>query len=287
MEPELILDLGLEIGENPVWHPGERCLYFEDIPAGRIFRWNPAAGGHEVVFEGGTTGGFTIQQDGSLLLFVEDGGIQRLRAGTLERVVEEIPRERGTRFNDVIADPEGRVYCGTMPGNDGAARLYRLETDGSIHLVQEGIGLSNGMGFSPDLKRMYHTDSRKRRIYVYEYERETGQLRNLGVFARVPEGEGVPDGMTVDSEGCVWSARWDGGCVVRYAPDGTEILRVGFPVRKVSSVTFGGGAYTELYATTAGGGGADEGPGAGGVFRVMTGCRGVPEFLSGVALCAS
>jgi len=285
MEPELVLDLGLEIGENPVWHPDQRCVYFEDIPSGRIFRWDPAGGGHRVVLEGETIGGFTIQRNGSLLLFSADGWIRKHEGGALEDVVEGIPRERGTRFNDVIADPEGRVYCGTMPGDDGTARLYRLETDGSIHLVQEGIGLSNGMGFSPDLERMYHTDSGERTIYVYDYDRESGALKNRRVFVQILEGEGVPDGMTVDSEGFVWSARWDGGCVVRYDPRGREALRVDLPVKKVSSVAFGGEAYTDLYVTTAGGVGAVGGePGAGGLFRIRTACRGVPEFTSRVAL---
>lgn len=285
MKPEIILDPGLEIGENPIWHPEERCVLFEDIATGRIFRWDPAGDKLEVVCEAGTIGGFTIQQDGSLLLFMADGRIQKREGAGLKNVIDEIPAERGTRFNDVIADPEGRVYCGTMPGDDGSARLYRLEKDGSIHLVQQGIGLSNGMGFSPDLRRMYHTDSSNRTMYVYDYERATGLLRNRKVFMQVPEGEGVPDGLTVDSEGCVWSARWDGGCIVRYAPDGSEVLRIRFPVKKVSSVTFGGDDFTDLFVTTAGGGNtANEERGAGALFRVRTGCRGVPEFKSRVAL---
>jgi sugar lactone lactonase YvrE len=285
MKPEVVVDLDLRIGENPLWYPGERCVLWENIEPGRIYRFDPETGAHEVVFEGGVIGGFSIQEDGSLLLFMENGSVRKLKDGTLSVVVRDIGEEIGTRFNDVIADPEGRVFCGTIPGNDGTARLYRLDRDGSIVKVQDGIGLSNGMGFTPDLKNMYHTDSHNRTIYIYDYERETGELRNRRIFVETPAGEGVPDGLTVDSEGCVWSARWDGGCVVRYSPGGAELFRVALPVKKVSSVTFGGEGYSDLYVTTAGGENrADEGRAAGALFRVRTGFRGVPEFTSGVAL---
>jgi len=99
------------------------------------------------------------------------------------------------------------------------------------------------------------------------------------------ENEGVPDGMTVDAEGYVWSARWDGGCLVRYAPDGTEERRIHFPAKKVSSVIFGGEDYTDMYVTTAGGNNkAEEGEGAGALFRINLGIKGVPEFASRIGL---
>jgi sugar lactone lactonase YvrE len=285
MTPEVVVDLDLRIGENPLWHPGEECVLWEDIDPGRIFRYDPDTDAHEVLFAGGVIGGFTIQEDGSLLLFMEDGHVRKLKDGTLSVVVDGIDEERGTRFNDVIADPEGRVFCGTMPGKDGSARLYRLDRDGSISKMQDGIGLSNGMGFTPDMKSMYHTDSPNRTIYRYDYMRETGELGNRRVFAEIPPEEGVPDGMTVDSEACVWSARWDGGCVVRYSPGGEELLRITLPVKKVSSVTFGGKDYSSLYVTTAGGENRpEEGEAAGALFRVETGFLGVPEFTSRVVL---
>ena len=142
------------------------------------------------------------------------------------------------------------------------------------------------MGFTPDGKGMYYTDTRKREIYIFDYDQGTGAITNQRVFVRVAKGEGGPDGMTVDAEGYVWGARWGGGCVVRYAPDGTEERRISFPARKVSSVTFGGGDYTDLYVTTAGGHNKPEdGAGAGALFRVRLGdegIRGVPEFRSGI-----
>jgi sugar lactone lactonase YvrE len=285
MEPEVVVDYELKIGENPLWNSEEGMVYWEDIHTGRIFRFDPVSGIHETVYEGDVVGAFTIQADGALLLFMENGSVKVFRDGSLTTVVEEIPEERGTRFNDVIADPEGRVFCGTMPGKDHPASVYRLDRDGSITKVIEGVSLSNGMGFTPDLEKLYHTDTRKRTIYLYEYDRASGALGRRSVFVRTPEGEGKPDGMTVDSEGCVWSARWDGGCVVRYSTGGEEILRIPFPAKKVSSLTLGGRDYADLYVTTAGGDNRkEEGREAGALFRVKTAIQGVGEFRSRVAL---
>jgi sugar lactone lactonase YvrE len=285
VEPELIADYECVVGEGPLWHPGEQRLYWIDIPTGRIFRYDPANGMHEQCYEGEVVGGFTIQADGSLLLFMARGAIKIWREGELTTVVDEIPEERESRFNDVIADPVGRVFCGTMPSESQLGRLYRLDTDGRLTKLLDGIGCSNGMGFTPDREQMYYTDSFRREIYLFDYDQSTGAITNQRIFVQTPEGEGVPDGMTVDVEGYVWSARWDGGCLVRYAPDGREVLRISFPARKVSSVTFGGTDYADIYVTTAGGDDkAQEGPGAGALFRLNLGIQGVPEFPSRIAL---
>ncbi len=289
MDIELIADYRCVTGEGPLWHPGEQCLYWLDIPRGRIFRYNPASGTHEQVYQATEAiGGFTIQSDGALLLFMARGAVKIWRDGRLTTVIEEIPDERETRFNDVIADPVGRVFCGTMRTPERLGRLYRLDLDGTITKLLDGIGTSNGMGFTPDRKQMYYTDTPKREIYRFDYDASTGAITNQRVFVRTPEDpeEGRPDGMTVDADGYVWSARWDGGCVVRYAPDGTEDQRITFPARKVSCPTFGGPDYRDLYVTTAGGDNKDlNGPGAGALFRVrVPGIRGVPEFPSRILL---
>jgi len=286
VEPELIADYHCVTGEGPLWHAGEQRLYWLDIPLGRIFRYDPAAGTHEQVYEGEPIGGFTIQSDGALLLFMARGAVKIWRQGVLTTVIDELPDERNTRFNDVIADPAGRVFCGTMRSPEHLGRLYRLERDGRITTLLDGIGTSNGLGFTPDRQQIYYTDTPKREIYLFDYHRETGAITNQRVFVHTPEdpAEGRPDGMTVDAEGYVWSARWDGGCLVRYAPDGTEERRVHFPAKKVSCPTFGGPDYSDLYVTTAGGDKKEEnGPGAGALFRVRLGIRGVPEFASRIA----
>lgn len=289
-QPEALADYACDTGENPLWHPDEKRVYWTDIPNGRLFRYDPRTGEHEVCYEGEPVGGFTVQADGNLLLFGARGAVRVWRDGLLKTILEDIPDERGSRFNDVIADPEGRVFCGTMPPSDGGrqGRLYRLDPDGTVTVVAEDVGCANGMGFTPDLTGMYFTDSSARTIYRFDYDRATGALSNRTVFATVPNapGEGVPDGMTVDTEGNVWSARWDGWALVCYSPTGELLRRIPFPVKKVSSAVFGGDDCGTLYCTTAGGHQKEtDGLYAGALFRLhLPGVCGVPEFRSRIGL---
>lgn len=285
MTPQIVVDHKSVVGECPLWHPFDKKLYWIDIRKGSILRYDPETGNHEEFYSGEVIGGFTIQEDGALLLFLERGAVKILKDGETSTVIYEISEELDTRFNDVIADPKGRVFCGTMPAKDHKARLYRLDADGSITKILDGIGISNGMGFTPDRKQMYFTDSPRGKIYLFDYDLKTGKIKNQRVFVTVPESEGVPDGMTVDKEGCIWSARWDGGRLIRYKPDGKEDLRIQFPVKKISSVTFGGKDYRDIYVTTAGGDKREEeGPDAGALFYLNLDIQGVPEFLSNISL---
>ncbi len=285
MKPELIADYRCDCGEGPLWHPMEGRLYWVDIPKGRLFRYDPATGHHEQCHQGDVIGGFTIQADGALLLFMARGAVKTWRDGRLTSIIEDIPEERDSRFNDVIADPQGRVFCGTMPTANRKGRLWRLDRDGTVTMVLDNVGGANGLGFTPDRRKMYFTDSRAREICIFDYDRQSGEISNGRLFVRVAESLGIPDGMTVDAEGHVWSALWDGSSLVRFRPDGTLERRIKIPAPKVSSMTFGGPDYTDIYATTAGGGNkAQDGPGAGALFRLRLGIRGVPEFLSRVGL---
>ncbi len=288
MELELIADYACVTGEGPLWHPDEQRLYWVDIPPGTIFRYHPATGQHEQFYQGTEAiGGFTFQDDGSLLLFGARGAISILRGSEITEVIPEIAGEADGRFNDVLAAPGGRVFCGTMPTDSHDGRLYRLDPDGTLTTLLEGVTVSNGLGFTPDLKGLYHTDTSKGTITLFDFDEATGAISNPQPYLDLKgKGEeGMPDGMTVDAEGCIWSARWDGAVLVRYAPDGRELLRVPFPARKVSSAVFGGPDYTDLYVTTAGGHDkASNGPGAGALFRLRPGVRGVPEFRSQISI---
>jgi len=283
MEPKVVANTACHTGEGPLWHPEQRVLFWVDIPKGELYRFDPSTGEHRLVYQDEAIGGFTFQEDGSLLLFMARGAVKRWDKDGVHTVLDGIPGEEDTRFNDVIADPEGRVFCGTMSCDSHPGRLYRLDPDLTLTVLLEGVGTSNGMGFTPDGRGMYHTDSRTRRITLYDYDRESGGLSRGRLFLEVPEGEGVPDGMTVDAEGRVWSARWDGSCCIQYDQQGEEIQRIEFDVPKISCVTFGGEDYRDLYFTTAGGQDREkEGMAAGALFSLRSEVQGVPEYRSNI-----
>ncbi len=275
-----LLNAHCELGENPLWNTDDDCLYWTDITGGRVHRFHLPSGKHEVIYRGVTVGGFTFQENGGLLLFrVSD--VALLRPDGSVEVVREFADEGAARFNDVISDPEGRVFAGTIGRTEISGGLYRMDRDGTMALLFRGTGVSNGMGFSPDLRRFYWTCSTRRRIYAYDYERATGGLSGERVFYQATEEEGIPDGMTVDVDGHVWSARWDGYAAVRHAPDGSVVEKFKFPVAKVSSLCLGGLGLDEFFVTTAGGvPGSDTEDGS--VYRWRAGVRGVGEFRSRV-----
>jgi sugar lactone lactonase YvrE len=282
---ELVADCACVLGDGPLWHPQERRLYWLDIGRGRLLRFSSARAGYETCYEGVHVGGMTVQVDGSLLLFMEHGAVWRWRETLLGAVVEAIPEEQGSRFNDVIATPSGRVLAGTLPTPAGRrGSLYLLDTGGAVARLREGYGCPNGMGFAPDRRQLYLTDSETRTIERFDFDEATGRLGEPRVFVHLGEGS-TPDGLTVDLDGFVWSALQGSGRIVRFAPDGTEDRAVELPTPLVTSVAFGGDAYRDLYVTT---GGADrrdlQGTVAGAVFRLRDAGQGAPEFFSRVLL---
>lgn len=280
MTLERIADTRCRTGENPLWHPDEGVLYWCDIPRGELYRYDPHLDDHERVYETERAiGGFTIQADGDLLLFESAGRIERWSDGRVETVLESIPAEVDSRFNDVLADPDGRVFAGTMPTDERLGRLYRIDRDGSYRIVFDDLEIPTGMAFTADLQTLYLTESEAQTVHRFDYDEKTGELSNHGIFLVTPDEPGVSDGMTIDAEGDIWSARWNGGVLVRYDREGSELERIEFPSRKVASVTFGGPNYRNRYVTTAGG--ADRAAkGDGAVFRMPAEVRGRAEFRS-------
>jgi D-xylonolactonase len=278
------------LGEGPLWHVADRALYWLDYMRGEIYRFEPDSGAHEVVYSGPRVSGFTLQADGGLLLLIEGARVAIWREGSVEILIDGFPGSEGMHFNDATTDPRGRVFTGTVADDpdryeDRVGTLYRIDVDTRITPIIEGIGISNGIGFSPSCDRIYTTDTLSRRIHAFDYDVHTGELANPRVFVETPPHEGGPDGLTVDCEGYVWSARWEGSAIYRYAPDGREDLRIFFPAKKITSLTFGGPGLRDLYVTS--GGGDDrkaEGTLAGALFRIDANIEGRPPYLSRIGL---
>ncbi len=290
MEVEVIADEACLCGEGPIWHAEEQRLYWQDSSTGRLFRFDPAAHKHEQVLKTDYIGATTVQADGSLLVFGRGCGVWRFHEGQLTTVREPMPGE--SRFNDVAADPMGRVFAGSMPIDDPDApgkhnrlgRLYLFDTDLTCRVVEENLGCANGIGFSLDRKTMYYVDSPAYQIYAYGYDINSGDISARRTLAPV-DAPLIPDGLTVDENGCVWLACWEGGCVKQYAPDGALMQTINLPTPLTTSVMFGGKDLDELYVTSAGGSDKDSrGPHAGALFRIRPGVRGRPENLSRLGL---
>jgi sugar lactone lactonase YvrE len=287
-QPEVIADYACEVGENPLWHPDNGTILWTDIPKGRLFQYQPAKKTTEIIYTGRPVGGFTIQQDGSLLLFKDRGTVTHWRGEGEVVIIPEIPIERELRFNDVIADPIGRVFCGTYThGHRG--RLYRLDTDGTLTKVLDDIGCSNGMAFTLDRTGMFYIDSFAQNIYLFDYDERTGELSNQRVFYSVPKEQGSPDGCTLDEHGYLWYALWGGSAVVRLNPQGEVVETIAMPAQKITSLSFGGVDLKTIFVTSEGGNARSERDLlAGATFSANCSVAGKPEFRSRIAMnCAA
>ena len=288
VQPEVVLDAPLKLGESAIWHEGEKVLYFTDIQGKTLRRYDPTTGRADIVFAGETVADLTIQADGSLLLFQAAGRISRLVDGRTVPVRPDIEEDHATRFNDVFADPEGRVFCGTMPSGERSGHLYRLDPDGSLTVVIDDAGVSNGMGITRDFAHFHHTNTTRRTITRYPYDRASGRV-DVGagevVVSLDRDGPDQPDGMTLDADDDIWSASYGGGRISHHRADGTFVADVRFPAQKMTSIAFGGPDLRTAYATSAEGPDRPKtGPLAGSLFRFTPGVRGKLPFRSRILL---
>jgi sugar lactone lactonase YvrE len=229
---------------------------------------------------------------GAVALRVSAGVLVALRSGlhlvdvasgALELVCAPEPDRPENRLNDGRCDRRGRFWVGSMHDRlrTPTGALYRVDPDRACHRVLDGITVPNGLGWSPDGRTMYLADTPMRAIWAYDFDPASGVPGGRRVFARVPDGAGYPDGATVDAEGFLWSAHWDGWRVTRYAPDGRIDRVVELPVQRPTSCALGGEALDVLYVTSAATrltpAELARGPLAGGLFAVETGVRGLPE----------
>jgi D-xylono/L-arabinono-1,4-lactonase len=278
---QLVARTRCRLGEQPVWDPAEQSMLWTDIDGGALYRHRARTGASDLFYQGPPVGGFTRQDDGTLLLFrVRD--VCRLRRDGVCEHIADAPAGI-LRFNDAIADPQGRVFVGakSAPGTLDAG-VFRLDVDGRIEKVVSGTSIANGMAFSLGLDLFYWTDSTARTIFVFDYDRGSGRLSGRRPLVEIEPEQGVPDGLTVDSVGCLWSARWNGAAVHRYSPTGEWMSKIDLPVSKVSAAAFGGADLRTLFVTTAAGEDRSASSVAGGLFSARTDVRGRFELPSRV-----
>lgn len=274
------------LGETPVWSPEENALYWVDWGGNPTCRFEPAT-------EKFTT--FPVSMPVTALARRASGGMiavafQGLYGWEPKSNKYQLlygppePDSPDMCYNDAAVDRQGRLLVGTVNMKDpfiSNGSLYRLDPDGSFHKLDTGYATANGIGLSPDGRTVYVADQRHHQIISYDYDIASGTVSNRRIFACLPHGDGMPDGLIVDSEGFIWSGHWDGWKLTRYDPDGAIERQIRFPVQHVISFAFGGQDLDELFATTSawdfGEPQRKRQPWAGDLLRVRTGIQGLVE----------
>lgn len=253
---EPVGDVTALLGEGPYWVAEDDCLLWVDIPRGQL---------HRTYFPSGQTITLTLENV-SAAFPAGGGGILTAGGRKLKlhlpaergeewvtRVIAEVPARERLRFNDAGIDPAGRVWVGSMHLDESApvAALYRLDAGSVLTRVLDDVTISNGMAWAPDGTRMYYADSPLRRLDVFDYQPATGEASNRRPFVDLSSFKGVPDGLTIDADGCLWVAFFGGGILARITPDAEIDAVLDLPVSQPTSCAFGGPGMTDLYVTTA------------------------------------
>lgn len=291
-----VIETGAILGESPVWSSDEQVLWWLDIKAPALHRHDPASGRNDNWPLPQEIGSIVLRAGGGLVAGMRDGFAFLSLEGDdvhLDWIGDPEPDRPESRLNDGRVDRQGRYWAGSMHDPAGppthyferapVGAFYRLDGDGAIHRMIEGVLVSNGLCWSPDGRTMYAADSPTRTIRAWDYDTATGDIANPRVFAQIPDapGRGTPDGAIVDAEGGVWTAEFRGGRVTRFAPDGTEDRMIAMPVSRPTCPMFGGPDLRTLYVTSAKIMLSPEElagePLAGALFALDAGVAGLPE----------
>jgi len=275
------------LSEGPRWHEERQELLWVDIlgrqmhrgtlsPDGALERVETISVDRHVGAVAPAAGGGYVLAAGPGFLFIDE-------AGSVHELAQPEAGRTDVRMNDGACDPQGRFWAGTMAYDEspGAGALYRLELDGRCTTVLTGLTISNGIGWSPDGRTMYLNDSGTGRVEAFGFDGSAGAISDRRTLVHVDQPGVAPDGLTVDEEGGIWVALWNGGAVQRYAPDGTLVASVPLPVQRPTSCAFGGPGRDTLFVTSARTGLGDDDlarqPHAGQVFAIDgLGVRGLP-----------
>jgi sugar lactone lactonase YvrE len=274
------------LGESPVWDERENVLYWVDIDRGEIHRFDPATRANTTQVLPTKVTSIAKRRAGGLITSLKKNiAYFDPATGGLEMLDLVEGGQPENRFNDGKVDRQGRFWAGTMNevqiGQPDAA-LYRFDRPGQVAAKIPGVTISNGTGWSPDGRTMYYTDTLRYTVFAYDFDPESGEIANRRVFYETdPAAEGLPDGLTVDADGGVWSALVNYGRMLRFSPDGELERMITFPPTRGTCCTFGGRDFRELYLTTAREcltpGQILAQPLAGSLFHAFPGCQGLAE----------
>ena len=280
---ECVADVHAVLGEGPVWVEREAALYWVDIKGYKVFRHMPESGALKTWSTPYRVCSLAPRAGGGFIAGTEDGFSRvDLDEDRFIPLANPEPDRMTNRFNDGKLDRKGRFWAGTMDNDEAKASgaLYRLDLDHKWTRVDDGYRVTNGPAFSPDGRVMYHNDSARQITYAFDLD-EAGNATRRRTHLQFGEGDGYPDGMTVDAEGCLWIAFWDGWCVRRFSPEGERLDEIRVPTARPTSCTFGGPALDHLFISSASIGlSADEKtaqPEAGGLFVVKPGVVGIAD----------
>jgi sugar lactone lactonase YvrE len=251
--PDILYQHDAMVGEGPVWDPRIGAIVWVDIPNRHVFTTDPLDGSTQRRELEVAVGVVLPRASGGYVAALQDGFYTLPAEGEPELIAPVEANDPATRMNDGEIDPQGRFWAGTMGwhAEPDQGALYRLDTDGTVTRMVEGVTISNGLGWSPDGTTMYYVDTPTLRIDRFDFDPVSGDIANRREFVTVRTGGGRPDGLTVDSEGAVWVATWPGYGVHRYLPDGTLDAIIPLPVSNVSSIELGGPDLRDAYITTA------------------------------------
>lgn len=288
-ECRLILDEFMELGECPLWDDREQMLYWVDTDYKRVYSFDPESRKKQVFQLDQKTGSIAKENSGSMICALEDG-IYRLNLhnGEKEFICNPAKDREDNIYNDGKCDRNGRFWVGTMNIYEKAecGGLYCFRADCGYEEKLGRVTISNGLAWSGDSRTMYYIDSSTYRIAAFDYDIESETISNKRTVIAFTKEQGMPDGMTIDTDGNLWVAMWGGWSILCCNPYTGEIIdRINIPVSNVTSCTFGGRDMSTLYITTARAELSEkekkEQPLAGGIFAVDTKVRGTESFLFG------
>jgi sugar lactone lactonase YvrE len=289
LDAEIVIPAQCELAEGPVWDAGRGLLRWVDILPGHVHSLDPATGAHTRFDAGEPVGTVGLTRGGGLVLALADAFHLADHDGQRLRRLGEFSVDGSVlRFNDGKPDPWGNFWAGTCAVDEQAGppgSLYRLSPDGIVTELFGDVGLSNGLDWTDDRRLFYYADSNSGRVDLFDTDPDTGALSARRPLVTIPAAEGVPDGLTLDAEGCLWLAVWGSGELRRYTPAGVLDTVVRLPARQVTSAAFGGPDLATLYITCASEGLTPteraEQPHAGDIFACTPGVPGRPPYLFG------